>query len=85
MANKYVSQRVKRTEDPRLIKGLAHYVDIGLPGTPSRLCALFMRTRKSPASTPRRHSQRQESSPFTPARTSQTRLGQCLVPEPCRI
>jgi len=34
MPNKYVGQRVKRTEDPRLIKGLAHYVDdIGLPGT----------------------------------------------------
>src|SRR5687768_3039534 len=33
MPNKYVGQRVKRTEDPRLIKGLAHYVDdIGLPG-----------------------------------------------------
>src|SRR5947208_17079110 len=32
--SKYVGQRVKRTEDPRLIKGLAHYVDdIGLPGT----------------------------------------------------
>src|SRR6476661_5800127 len=31
---KYVGQRVKRTEDPRLIKGLAHYVDdISLPGT----------------------------------------------------
>src|SRR5438094_4212998 len=34
MPNKYVGQRLKRTEDPRLIKGLAHYVDdIGLPGT----------------------------------------------------
>jgi len=34
MTNKYVGQRVKRTEDPRLIKGLAHYVDdITLPGT----------------------------------------------------
>ncbi len=32
--SKYVGQRVKRTEDPRLIKGLAHYVDdIGLPNT----------------------------------------------------
>src|SRR6267142_773479 len=32
MATKYVGQRLKRTEDPRLIKGLAHYVDdIGLP------------------------------------------------------
>src|SRR3989454_5643222 len=30
--SKYVGQRVKRTEDPRLIKGLAHYVDdIRLP------------------------------------------------------
>ncbi|HVS80245.1 MAG TPA: glyceraldehyde dehydrogenase subunit alpha [Pyrinomonadaceae bacterium] len=33
MATKYVGKRIKRTEDPRLIKGLAHYVDdIGLPG-----------------------------------------------------
>jgi carbon-monoxide dehydrogenase large subunit len=33
MAN-YVGQRLKRTEDPRLIKGLAHYVDdIRLPDT----------------------------------------------------
>ena len=32
MADKYVGRRVKRTEDPRLIKGLAHYVDdIKLP------------------------------------------------------
>lgn len=34
MPNKYVGQRVKRTEDPRLIRGLAHYVDdIKLPDT----------------------------------------------------
>src|SRR5438093_6682210 len=34
MVTKYVGQRVKRTEDPRLIKGLAHYVDdIRLPDT----------------------------------------------------
>lgn len=34
MPNKYVGQSVKRTEDPRLIKGLAHYVDdIRLPDT----------------------------------------------------
>lgn len=33
-SNKYVGQRIKRTEDPRLIKGLAHYVDdIRLPDT----------------------------------------------------
>lgn len=31
---KYVGQRIKRTEDPRLIQGLAHYVDdIKLPDT----------------------------------------------------
>src|SRR4051812_19281936 len=34
MVEKYVGKRVKRTEDPRLIKGLAHYVDdIRLPDT----------------------------------------------------
>ena len=34
MTNKYVGKSIKRTEDPRLIKGLAHYVDdISLPGT----------------------------------------------------
>lgn len=34
MPDKYVGQRIKRTEDPRLIKGLAHYVDdIKLPDT----------------------------------------------------
>lgn len=32
MPDKYVGQRIKRTEDPRLIQGLAHYVDdIRLP------------------------------------------------------
>jgi carbon-monoxide dehydrogenase large subunit len=31
---KYVGQRIKRTEDPRLIQGLAHYVDdVRLPDT----------------------------------------------------
>jgi carbon-monoxide dehydrogenase large subunit len=34
MAEKLVGKRIKRTEDPRLIKGLAHYVDdIRLPDT----------------------------------------------------
>src|ERR1041385_5176419 len=34
MTDNYVGKRVKRTEDPRLIRGLAHYVDdIVLPGT----------------------------------------------------
>ena len=34
MTNKYVGKRIKRTEDPRLIKGLAHYVDdLRLPDT----------------------------------------------------
>src|SRR5215217_1036950 len=34
MPDNYVGKRVKRTEDPRLIRGLAHYVDdIALPGT----------------------------------------------------
>src|SRR5678816_3570595 len=34
MTDNYIGKRVKRTEDPRLIRGLAHYVDdIVLPGT----------------------------------------------------
>lgn len=34
MAGKYVGKSIKRTEDPRLIKGLAHYVDdVRLPDT----------------------------------------------------
>ncbi|MCI0490886.1 MAG: xanthine dehydrogenase family protein molybdopterin-binding subunit [Blastocatellia bacterium] len=42
MANKYVGQRVKRTEDPRLIQGLGHYVDdIKLPDT---LYVAFLRS-----------------------------------------
>src|SRR6267142_1986714 len=42
MPNKYVGQRLKRTEDPRLIKGLAHYVDdIRLPDT---LHVVFVRS-----------------------------------------
>ncbi len=42
MANKYVGQRVKRTEDPRLIQGIGHYVDdIKLPDT---LYVAFLRS-----------------------------------------
>ncbi len=42
MAENYVGKSVKRTEDPRLIQGLAHYVDdIKLPDT---LHAVFLRS-----------------------------------------
>src|SRR5688572_30858077 len=42
MTDNYVGKRVKRTEDPRLIRGLAHYVDdIELPGT---LHVVFVRS-----------------------------------------
>src|SRR5260370_4626018 len=42
MAEKYVGKSVKRTEDPRLIQGLAHYVDdIKLPDA---LHAAFVRS-----------------------------------------
>src|SRR6202140_4180135 len=40
--SKYVGKRIKRTEDPRLIKGLAHYVDdVRLPDT---LHVVFVRS-----------------------------------------
>jgi len=47
--SKYVGQRVKRTEDPRLIKGLAHYVDDIDSRTHcmSHLSDRYMRTRVS--------------------------------------
>src|SRR5579872_1131673 len=42
MAETYIGKRQKRTEDPRLIQGLAHYVDdIKLPDT---LHAAFLRS-----------------------------------------
>ena len=42
MAEKFVGKSVKRTEDPRLIQGLARYVDdIKLPDT---LHAVFLRS-----------------------------------------
>jgi carbon-monoxide dehydrogenase large subunit len=42
MAEKFVGKSIKRTEDPRLIQGLAHYVDdIKLPDT---LHAVFVRS-----------------------------------------
>ena len=42
MADKFVGKSIKRTEDPRLIQGLAHYVDdIKLPDT---LHAAFVRS-----------------------------------------
>ena len=42
MAEKTVGKPIKRTEDPRLIQGLAHYVDdIRLPDT---LHAVFLRS-----------------------------------------
>ena len=42
MAEKYIGKRQKRTEDPRLIQGLGHYVDdIKLPDT---LHAVFVRS-----------------------------------------
>src|ERR1043166_5147124 len=42
MADKTVGKPIKRTEDPRLIQGLAHYVDdIRLPDT---LHAVFLRS-----------------------------------------
>ncbi|HYP25208.1 MAG TPA: glyceraldehyde dehydrogenase subunit alpha [Blastocatellia bacterium] len=42
MSDKYVGKRIKRTEDPRLIQGLGHYVDdIKLPDT---LHVVFLRS-----------------------------------------
>ena len=52
--NKYVGQRLKRTEDPRLIKGLAHYVDvIRLPDAANEMACMQSLIHFSRAPMPR--------------------------------
>ena len=49
----YVGRRIKRTEDPRLIRGLGHYVDdlLSLTSTTCPFCGRRTRTRESRPST----------------------------------
>jgi carbon-monoxide dehydrogenase large subunit len=78
MTDNYVGKRVKRTEDPRLIRGLAHYVDdIACPARCTSLCSFDLRAREDQQ---HRHSAAARArawSLFTRARTLPTRSDQC--------
>ncbi len=86
MTNNYVGQRVKRTEDPRLIKGLAHYVDdIALPGTlhVAFVRSIYAHAKITGIDTRSARDRLPALSLFTPARTSRTKSDQFPAPARC--
>src|SRR2546423_1506172 len=81
MANKYVGQRVKRTEDPRLIQGLGHYVDdIRLPDT---LYVAFLRSMYAHARITSIDVSEAEHAPGVVAVYTGKEVAQKIGPVPC--
>jgi carbon-monoxide dehydrogenase large subunit len=81
MTNNYVGKRVKRTEDPRLIRGLAHYVDdISLPGT---LHVAFVRSYYAHAKINSIDTSAAESAPGVVAVYTGKDVAQKIGPVPC--
>ncbi|HJY28358.1 MAG TPA: molybdopterin cofactor-binding domain-containing protein, partial [Pyrinomonadaceae bacterium] len=81
MTDNYVGKRVKRTEDPRLIKGLAHYVDdISLPGT---LHVAFVRSYFAHAKINSIDTSAAESAPGVVAVYTGKDVAQKIGPVPC--
>jgi len=81
MTTKYVGQRVKRTEDPRLIQGLGHYVDdIRLPDT---LHVAFLRSIHAHARIRKVETREAKSSPGVVAVYTGAELGTKIGPVPC--
>lgn len=81
MANKYVGQRVKRTEDPRLIQGLAHYVDdIKLPDT---LYVAFLRSMYAHARITSIDTTEAAAAPGVVAVYTGSEVAQKIGPVPC--
>lgn len=81
MANKFVGQRVKRTEDPRLIKGLAHYVDdIKLPDT---LHVVFLRSMYAHARITNIDASEARKAPGVIAVYTGQDVGEKIGPVPC--
>jgi aerobic carbon-monoxide dehydrogenase large subunit len=78
---KYIGQKVKRTEDPRLVQGIGHYVDdIEIAG------ALSVAILRSPYAHARVNSiniDAAKSAPFTPAKTSRARSATSPAPPRC--
>ncbi|WP_041975525.1 glyceraldehyde dehydrogenase subunit alpha [Pyrinomonas methylaliphatogenes] len=78
---KYIGQRVKRTEDPRLIKGLAHYVDdIRLPDT---LHVVFLRSIYAHARITKIDSDEATKAPGVVAVFTGRDIGDRIGPVPC--
>lgn len=81
MPEKFVGQRLKRTEDPRLIKGLAHYVDdIRLPDT---LHVAFLRSMYAHARITNIDTSEALKSPGVVAIYTGRDLGEKIGPVPC--
>src|SRR5215467_10147247 len=81
MTENYVGRRVKRTEDPRLIRGLAHYVDdISLPGT---LHAAFVRSYYAHAKINSIDTSAAESAPGVVAVYTGKDVAEKVGPVPC--
>lgn len=81
MATKFFGQRLKRTEDPRLIKGLAHYVDdIRLPDT---LHVAFLRSMYAHARITSIDTTEALKAPGVVAVYTGRELGKKLGPVPC--
>src|SRR5438477_5464606 len=79
--SKYVGQRVKRTEDPRLIKGLAHYVDdIKLPDT---LHVVFLRSMYAHARITNVDASEARKAPGVVAVYTGRDVGEKIGPVPC--
>src|SRR5919204_4747681 len=78
---KYVGERIKRTEDPRLIKGLAHYVDdIRLPDT---LHVAFVRSLYAHANINGVDTSEAAKAPGVVAVYTGTDVAQKIGPVPC--
>ena len=81
MTNNYVGKRVKRTEDPRLIKGLAHYVDdVSLPGT---LHVAFLRSMYAHANISGIDTEAARSAPGVVAVYTGSDIAEKIGPVPC--
>lgn len=78
---KYIGRRIKRTEDPRLIKGLAHYVDdIKLPDT---LHVAFLRSIYAHARIARLDTSEAAKAPGVVAVFTGEDVGEQIGPVPC--
>jgi carbon-monoxide dehydrogenase large subunit len=81
LASKFIGKSLKRKEDPRLIQGLAHYVDdIVLPGT---LHAAFVRSPYAHARIRSIDTSKAKTAPGVVAVLTAADIGSAIGPVPC--